>query len=101
MLSILSTGILILLIYLLQTAVFPAALPLHVFPNLLIIITASKGFMKGENAGMIVGFICGLLYDIFLAVLLAFTRCFSSISVFSTESFPRCFIPRTLSCHWH
>jgi len=72
MLSILSTGILILLIYLLQTAVFPAALPLHVFPNLLIMITASKGFMKGENAGMIVGFICGLLYDIFFGGIVGF-----------------------------
>ena len=33
-------------------------------PNLLIIITASFGFMRGSREGMLVGFVSGLLADI-------------------------------------
>ena len=65
MLSFLLTALSILVSFLLQTAVFPAVLPLHVFPNLLIIVTAANVFMKDENVGIIVGFFCGLIYEIF------------------------------------
>ena len=41
-------------------------------PNLLIIITASYGFMYGKKYGMVVGFICGLLMDIFYGDVIGF-----------------------------
>ena len=47
------TTLSVIVSFLLQTSIFPAILPIHVLPNLLIIITASNGFMKDENVGMI------------------------------------------------
>ncbi len=34
-------------------------------PNLLIILTASYGFMNGEIQGVLVGFFCGIFVDVF------------------------------------
>ena len=39
---------------------------------MLIIVTASYGFMFGKKYGMVVGFICGLLMDIFYGSVLGF-----------------------------
>ncbi|MBQ8946895.1 MAG: rod shape-determining protein MreD [Lachnospiraceae bacterium] len=36
-------------------------------PNLLIILTACFGFMEGEMFGLLVGFFCGALMDIFFS----------------------------------
>ena len=34
-------------------------------PNIMIVFTASFGFMRGEKTGLIMGFACGFLSDIF------------------------------------
>ena len=34
-------------------------------PNIMIVLTASFGFMRGEKTGLIMGFACGFLSDIF------------------------------------
>ena len=34
-------------------------------PNLLLILTVSFGLMRGRKEGMLVGFFCGFLYDLF------------------------------------
>lgn len=57
-------GILILACFLMQSTVFQALAFGGIVPNLLIVLTASFGFMRGEKAGLIIGFICGLLCDI-------------------------------------
>lgn len=57
-------GFLILICFLLQSTVFQTLDLGGIVPNLLIILTASFGFMRGEEAGLIIGFICGLLCDI-------------------------------------
>ncbi len=41
-------------------------------PNLLLIFTTSMGFMRGEREGLVIGFFCGLLMDIFFGSLLGF-----------------------------
>ena len=41
-------------------------------PNLLIIVTSSFGFMRGKKSGMFVGFLCGLLTDLFWGEVLGF-----------------------------
>lgn len=96
MLSFLFTGVLIVILFLLQTAVFPVLLPLRVLPNLLIILTASKGFMKGENAGMAVGFICGLLYDVFFGNVIGFYALLYTYVGFVNGKFSRVFYPEDI-----
>ena len=58
--------------FVLQTTLFQALNFGGISPNILIIITVSYGFMRGKKYGMIVGFICGLLMDIFYGDVLGF-----------------------------
>ena len=58
--------------FVLQTTLFQALSFGGISPNILIIITVSYGFMYGKKCGMVVGFICGLLMDIFYGDVLGF-----------------------------
>ena len=58
------TAIVVLAIYIVQCTVFPALAIANIKPNLMLIATASFGFMRGPREGMIVGFASGLLIDI-------------------------------------
>ena len=58
------TAVIILAAYLLQCSVFPALEIGGIKPNLMLIITASFGFMRGPREGMFVGIASGLLIDI-------------------------------------
>ena len=49
----------------LQTTVFKGLAFGGIVPNLLIVLTASFGFMRGESTGLLIGFFSGLLADIF------------------------------------
>ena len=62
----------ILISFVLQTTVFQFFNFGGIAPNLLIIVTASYGFMLGRRYGMVVGFISGLLMDIFYGSVLGF-----------------------------
>lgn len=64
--------LIILICFLLQSTVFPQITVFTIKPNLLIIVTAAFGFMRGKKEGMAVGFICGILMDIFWGRLLGF-----------------------------
>ena len=58
-------AVLILLCFLAQTTLFG---PLEIgstAPNLMLILTVSFGFMQGKKEGLMIGFFCGLLMDIF------------------------------------
>lgn len=65
-------GILILTCFLLQSTVFQTLAFGGIVPNLLIVLAASFGFMRGEKAGLLIGFICGLLCDIFYGDVIGF-----------------------------
>lgn len=58
------TAVIILAAYLLQCTVFSSLELAGIKPNLLIIVTASFGFMRGSREGVLVGFVSGLLADI-------------------------------------
>lgn len=58
--------------FVLQTTLFQALSFGGISPNILIIITASYGFMFGRKYGISVGFLCGLLMDIFYGDVLGF-----------------------------
>ncbi|OUP02166.1 rod shape-determining protein MreD [Drancourtella sp. An210] len=56
--------IMIILFFLLETTVFQYLEIASIKPNLLVILTASFGFMRGKNEGMFVGFLSGFLLDL-------------------------------------
>lgn len=58
--------------FVLQTTLFQALGFGGISPNIVLIITVSYGFMHGKKCGMVVGFICGLLMDIFYGNVLGF-----------------------------
>ena len=64
--------IFIFVCFILQSSVFGNLAFNGIIPNLLIILTSSFGFMRGEEEGMIIGFICGLLCDVFFGSILGF-----------------------------
>ena len=56
-------ALLILTCFLLQTTIFQMLALADVVPNLLLILTAAFGYMRGEKEGLYIGFCCGLLTD--------------------------------------
>lgn len=59
------TALLIFVCFIMQCTVFHVLAFGGIVPNLLIVLTASFGFMRGEKTGLLIGFFCGLLVDIF------------------------------------
>lgn len=57
--------LLILISFSLQTTVFQWISFGGIVPNILIILTATYGIMRGDRVGLIMGFFCGLLSDVF------------------------------------
>jgi rod shape-determining protein MreD len=62
----------IVVCYLLQCTLFNAFTLASIKPNLLLVVTASIGFMRGAKEGMLVGFFSGLLIDIQFGNVLGF-----------------------------
>lgn len=62
----------IFVFYLLQCTVFSFLELANIRPNLLLILTATFGFMRGQKEGMIVGFFSGILLDIQFGSFLGF-----------------------------
>ena len=62
----------VILCFLLQCTVFKNLELGGITPNLMIIVTASYGFMRGTESGIWTGFFAGLLMDIFFGDLLGF-----------------------------
>ena len=61
---IILTVLFVLVCYILQCTLFPKLALGSVKPNLMIIVTAAFGFMRGTKEGMLIGFFSGLLMDI-------------------------------------
>ena len=62
---IITLGILIIICFVLQSALFPFIEIEGATPNLLLILTVSFGLMRGRKEGMLVGFFCGFFYDLY------------------------------------
>lgn len=63
---------LIIVCIILQSTVCQMISVASIKPNLLIILTVSFGLMRGRRDGMLTGFFCGLLTDIFFESILGF-----------------------------
>ena len=72
MLSVLVCIFFVFICFLLQSTVFPNLAFGGIIPNLMIIVTASYGFMRGRKSGLLVGFFSGLIMDIFSSGVLGF-----------------------------
>ena len=65
-------AITIIACFLLQCTVFKALSIASISPNLLIVVVASFGFMRGKKEGLFVGFFAGLLLDIMFGTVIGF-----------------------------
>ena len=86
----------IIVCFILQCSVFSAISFAGIIPNLMIILTASFGFMRGENEGTWIGFFCGLLCDIFFGSFLGFYAMMLMYIGFINGKFSRIFYPEDI-----
>ena len=88
--------LLIIMCFLLQTTVFQWIDFGGIVPNLMIILTASFGFMRGERTGLLFGFFCGLLVDIFFANVLGLNAMIYMYIGYTNGKFNRVFYPEDI-----
>lgn len=88
--------LLILICYVLQSSVFGSLNFAGIIPNLLIILTSSFGFMRGEKEGLVIGFACGLLNDIFFGSFLGFYALVLMYIGYLNGKFSRIFYPEDI-----
>lgn len=88
---ILVTALVILAAFILQCTVFPALDIAGIKPNLLLIVTASFGFMRGSKSGMLVGLFSGLLIDIQFGNMIGFYALIYVITGFFNGLFEQMF----------
>lgn len=86
----------IIIAYLLQTTLFKAITIAGIVPNILLIITSAFGFMRGKNEGMFIGFVSGLLIDIFFGKIIGFYALVYMFIGFVNGFFRRIFYPEDI-----
>ena len=96
MLSVLVCIFFVFLCFLLQCTVFPILDFGGIIPNLMIIVTASYGFMRGRKTGLMVGFFSGLLIDIFFGNILGFSACIYMYIGYLNGIFRKIFYPEDI-----
>lgn len=87
------TVCIIIVCFLLECTVFQSLSFASITPNLLIVVTASFGFMRGYTEGMVVGFISGLLIDVMFGDLIGFYALIYTIIGYANGFFKRIFYP--------
>ena len=85
------TLVIIIICFLLQSTILRKLAIGNICPNLLIIVTASFGFMRGTKSGMYVGLTCGLFIDLFWGGLLGFHMLLFVLVGYFNGSFQRLF----------
>jgi rod shape-determining protein MreD len=85
--------VLIIFCFLLQSTVFHAVAFGGIVPNLLIVLAASFGFMRGEKTGLVIGFFCGLLMDIFFGEVIGFYALLYMYAGYANGKFNHIFFP--------
>ena len=68
MLRFLVSFFLTIFCFVLQSTVFPAISFGGIVPNLMIVLTASFGFMRGEKSGLLFGFFCGSFIGLYALI---------------------------------
>ena len=96
MLRKLITFLIIFFGFIFQCSVFNHISLGGIVPNILLIITASFGFMRGQNTGMFVGFLSGLMVDIFFGSPLGFVTLLYTVIGFLNGFFKNIFYPEDI-----
>lgn len=96
MLRKLVVALFMLVSFILQCSVFNHIAFAGIIPNMMIILTASFGFMRGEKEGLIIGFFCGLLNDIFFGSFLGFYALVLMYIGYLNGKFSRIFYPEDI-----
>lgn len=83
--------ILIVFCFILQSNILQVVSFNGIVPNLLIVLSATVGFMRGRREGLLVGFFCGFLVDVFfgevLGVYALLYMCFGYVNGFFCHIF--------------
>ena len=90
---VLISGILVILCFVLQTTVFKG---IAFGGILMIILTASFGLIRGERTGLIFGFFCGLLCDIFFGSVIGLNAMIYMYIGYANGKFNRIFFPENI-----
>ncbi|MGN0333453.1 MAG: rod shape-determining protein MreD [Lachnospiraceae bacterium] len=85
------TLLIIIICFLMESTIFQSHSFGNVCPNLLIIVTASFGFMRGQKSGMYVGLVCGLFIDLFWGGVLGFNMLLFVVIGYLNGGFQRVF----------
>ena len=86
----------VLCCFILQCSVFGSLAFAGIIPNLMIILTSAFGFMRGEKEGLIIGFFCGLLNDVFFGSFLGFYALVLMYIGYLNGKFSRIFYPEDI-----
>ena len=86
----------ILFCFILQSTVFPAISMGGVVPNIFIIIASTYGFMRDETEGLLAGFFCGILCDVFYGNILGVYALLYMMIGFINGKFSRIFYPEDI-----
>lgn len=86
----------VLVCFILQCSVFGHIAFAGIIPNMMIILTASFGFMRGEKEGLVIGFFCGLLNDVFFGSFLGFYALVLMYIGYINGKFSRIFYPEDI-----
>lgn len=90
------TTIIILFCFILQCTVFNSIALGGIIPNLLIVLTSAFGFMRGEREGLIIGFVCGFMSDVFFGNILGFHALLLMYIGYVNGKFSRIFYPEDI-----
>jgi len=82
--------------FILQCSVFSHISLGGIVPNILLIITSSFGFMRGQNTGMAVGFVSGLICDIFFGSPIGFVTLLYAFIGYLNGFFKNIFYPEDI-----
>ncbi len=86
----------VIVAFLLQCTVFKYLSLGGIGPNVLIIATASVGFMRNEKSGLLIGFFSGLLIDIFFGSIIGFYALVYMLIGYMNGTFSRIFYPEDI-----
>lgn len=86
----------IIICFILQCSVFDSISFAGIIPNLMIILTSSFGFMRGEREGLWIGFFCGMLCDVFFGSFLGFYALILMYIGYVNGKFCRIFYPEDI-----
>ncbi|MCR4989904.1 MAG: rod shape-determining protein MreD [Lachnospiraceae bacterium] len=82
---------LVIISFVLQTTLFSWISFGGIVPNILVILTATYGIMKGDSVGIIVGLCCGLLSDVFFGTFMGLNAIFYMMIGFLNGKFHQVF----------